>query len=287
MKTPAAARIAVLTLTLTLAVPALFALPTAMAAVTDQKTWSETYPVSAAVPKLLIDNIWGNVRVRTGAAREIVVTVNEKRAAPTQELFELSKETIYLDVQADDAGVSMVVGKPERMAGRRERCRGCRVDYQFEVTVPPGTQVDVSTVTDGSIDVAGIGGPVNASNVNGPVAAKDLQDCAQIESVNGAVDVSFARAPSHDCSIKTINGDITLTVPGGAGLDAALSMMQGNVISEFDLEPLALPATVEQRNEDGRFVYRIAQAGGIRLGKGGPTFSIESLNGDLRIRKSQ
>lgn len=266
---------------------ALLALGTANATVSDQKTWSDTYPVTAPVPKLLIDNIWGNVRVRSGSTREIVVTVSEKRSAPTQELFDLSKETIYLDVQADAAGVSLVVAQPERTMGRRDRCRDCRVEYQFEVTVPTGTDVDVSTVTDGGIDVAGTGGPVNASNVNGPVAARDLQDCAQIESVNGAVDVSFARSPSRDCSIKTINGDITLTVPGSTGLDAALSMMQGKVVSEFDLEPLALPARVEQRKEDGRFIYRVAQAAGIRLGKGGPTFSIESLNGDLRIRKSQ
>ena len=271
----------------TLGALALLAFGTANATVSDQKTWSDTYPVTATVPKLLIDNIWGNVRVRSGSTREIVVTVSEKRSAPTQELFDLSKETIYLDVQADAAGVSLVVENPERRMGRRDRCRDCRVEYQFEVTVPTGTDVDVSTVTDGGIDVAGTGGPVNASNVNGPVAARDLQDCAQIESVNGAVEVSFARSPSRDCSIKTINGDITLTVPGSAGLDAALSMMQGKVVSEFDLEPLALPAKVEQRNEDGRFIYHIAQAAGIRLGKGGPTFSIESLNGDLRIRKRQ
>ena len=244
--------------------------------------------MTAAAPRLLIDNMWGNVRVRAGAAREIAVTVDERRTAPTDELFELSKQMIYLDVQADGNGVSMIVGKPERMREQRNnRCRGCRVDYQFEVTVPPGTQIDVSTVTDGSIDVAGAGGSVSASNVNGPVAAKDLQDCAQIESVNGEVDVSFVRAPSRDCSIKTINGDITLTVPGGVGLDAALSMMQGKVLSDFDLEPLSLPAKVEQSKDDGRFVYRIEQAAGVRLGSGGPTFSIESLNGDLRIRQSK
>ena len=268
---------------------ALLAFGNAAAAVTDQKTWSQSFPVTAAVPRLKIDNIWGNVRVRTGTAREIAVTVNEKRSAPSQELFELSKQTIFLDVQADGEGVAMVVGKPEdnQARPRVNRCRGCRVDYQFEVTVPPGTQIDVSTVTDGGIDVAGSGGAVTASNVNGPVAVKDLQDCAQIESVNGAVEVSFARAPSRDCSIKTINGDITLTVPGGSGLDAALSVMQGSIVSEFDLEPLPLPAKVEQRNEDGRFVYHIEQAAGIRLGSGGPTFSIESLNGDLRIRKSK
>jgi len=260
----------------------------AAAAVSDQKTWSQSFPVTAAAPRLLIDNIWGNVRVRIGTAREVAVTVDEKRSAPTQELFELSKQTIFLDVQADGDGVALVVGKQEDAGWPRvNRCRGCRVDYQFEVTVPPGTQIDVSTVTDGGIDVAGGGGPVSASNVNGPVAVKDLQDCAQIESVNGAVEVSFARAPSRDCSIKTINGDITLAVPGGTGLDAALSVMQGNIVSEFDLEPLALPAKVEQSKEAGRFVYHIQQAAGIRLGSGGPIFSIESLNGDLRIRRSK
>jgi hypothetical protein len=261
----------------------------ASAAVTDQNTWSQSFPVTSAVPRLLIDNIWGNVRVRIGKAREIAVTVDEKRSAPSQELFELSKQTIFLDVQADGEGVAMVVGKSEDTMARPRvnRCRGCRVDYQFEVTVPPGTQIDVSTVTDGSIDVVGGGGPVSASNVNGPVAVKDLQDCAEIESINGAVEVSFARAPSRDCTIKTINGDITLSVPGGTGLDAALSVMQGDVLSEFDLEPLPLPAKIEQSREDGRFVYRIEQAAGIRLGNGGPTFSIESLNGDLRIRRSK
>jgi hypothetical protein len=260
----------------------------ASAAVTDQKTWSQNFPVTVASPRLVVDNIWGNVRVRIGSAREIAVTVDEKRSAPTQELFELSKQTIFLDVQANSDGVSLVVGTPDdSLRPRVNRCRGCRVDYQFEVTVPPGTQIDVSTVTDGGIDVVGGGGPVKASNVNGPVAVKDLQDCTEIESVNGAVEVSFARAPSHDCTIKTINGDITLSVPGGTGLDAALSMMQGAVVSEFDLEPLALPAKVEQRKEDGRFVYHVEQAAGIRLGAGGPTFSIESLNGDLRIRKSK
>ncbi len=257
-------------------------------AVSDQKTWSQTYPVTAAVPRLRVDNIWGNVRVRTGAAREIAVTVDERRSAPTDELFERSKRVIFLDVQADSNGVSMIVGKrDEREVSRNDRCRGCRVDYQFEVTVPRGTQIDVSTVTDGGIEVAGAAGSVNASNVNGPVAVKDLQECSQIESVNGAVEVSFARAPSRDCTIKTVNGDITLAVPGGAGFDAALSMMQGKVTSDFDLEPLSLPAKVEQSKEDGRFVYRVEQATGVRLGNGGPTFSIESVNGDLRIRQSK
>jgi hypothetical protein len=85
----------------------------AAATVTDQRTWSQSFPVTAAAPRLLIDNIWGNVRVRVGTAGEIAVTIDEKRSAPNQELFELSKQTLFLDVQADGAGIALVVGKPD------------------------------------------------------------------------------------------------------------------------------------------------------------------------------
>ena len=42
----------------------------AAAAVTDQKTWSQSFPVTATAPRLLIDNIWGNVRVRRLGTRD-------------------------------------------------------------------------------------------------------------------------------------------------------------------------------------------------------------------------
>ncbi|NJO24366.1 MAG: hypothetical protein HC868_17405 [Sphingomonadales bacterium] len=51
-------------------------------------------------------------------------------------------------------------------------------------------------------------------------------------------------------------GKRILVTGGGTGLDAALSMMDGKVVSEFDLEPLSLPAKVAQSKENGRFVYR-------------------------------
>lgn len=254
--------------------------------VSESKVWKETYPVSASPARLVVSNIWGNVKVRPGSPGKIEVTVDELRSAPTQALFEQSKRSIYVDVQADVSGVSMIVDKPESPS-RFELCRGCRVEYQFDVTVPPGTEIDVSTVTDGLIDVADINGPISASNVNGPVAVRGLKDCAQVESVNGGIDLVFAQTPTRDCSIETINGDIVLIMPSSASLDAGLKLFHGRVVSEFDLEPLALPAKVEQTKRDTSIVYRIEQAAGVRVGAGGPRFDIASLNGDIQFRKSK
>jgi hypothetical protein len=263
--------------------------PLAIAAspVSQHQEWTEDYMVTSEAPRLSISNVWGSVRVRAGEIGKITVTVDENRTAPDQAMFDRSLETINLVVDADADGVSMIVGGPKRQWRRLDRCPGCRVDYQFEVQVPPGTRLDVSTVLDGRVDVVGVTGPISAGNVNGPIIVSELHDCQVVESVNGSVSLSFARAPSLDCAIDTINGDITVSLPSSAGLDVALDQFNGRTVSEIEVDPLALPARIEQVMQDGRYRYRIEQHAGVRLGGGGPTFSFTSLNGDIQIRKNQ
>ena len=254
--------------------------------VVESNTWTQVYPVSTTTPHLVISNIWGNVRVRAGNAGEISVTIDEKRSAPTQKLFDRSLEMMGLTTEADSDGVSLLVGGDYQNWNFYNKCRGCRVDYQFEVLVPPGTKVDVGTVTDGRIDVADIAGTISASNVNGPVYISGLTDCNDLESINGAVDISFSTAPGLDCSITNVNGDIIVNMPDGTGLDIALDLYNGRLVTEFQVDAYVIPAQVEQSIRDGRLSYKIQQSAGLRLEGGGPTFSISSLNGDIRFQKN-
>lgn len=254
--------------------------------VTTSRTWTENYTVSTDVPRLTIKNIWGNVRVRPGSEGALSVVIDEKRSAPTQALLERSLETLKLNIDADSGGVFIQVGEQSRIWRGRDPCRGCRVDYQFEVTVPPGTELDVSTVNDGRIDVAGISGLVSASNVNGPISVSDIGNCRDLDSVNGEVDIRFAAAPGQDCVIETTNGDITISMPDGSGLDIALDAFNGRMTSAFLVDSFALPAEVQRSTSDGQNRYKIQRSAGIRLEGGGPTFSISSLNGDIRFEKN-
>lgn len=263
------------------------AAPNAVAEITATNSWSASYEVGSDSPTLLVSNIWGSVRVSPGPPGEITANVQEHRSAPTQALFDRSIEFFELDVTADDTNVSMIVGGEYRDWQDLSRCRGCRVDYQLELVVPIDTAVDVSTVIDGRITVGSVQGPISASNVNGPIAIDDLSDCADVESVNGSVRLSFARAPTQDCRLETVNGDITLTLPQHAGMDVALALFNGRVVSEFEVDPLAIPAKVDEFDEDGRYHYRISQASGVRLGAGGPLFSFTSMNGDIHIKSHQ
>ena len=259
----------------------------AATAITEERFWTETYAVTQTSPRLEVDNIWGSVQVRTGQPGRISVAVAERRSAPDRVRFDRSREILALDVEADASGVSFVVGNRRDRWRRFDDCDDCRVDYQFEIEVPPEAIVDVGTVMDGRIDVEGVTGTVSASNVNGPISVAGIEDCETVHSVNGRITMGFSRPPSSECRIKTINGDITLEVPADTGLDMALDLFNGEVSSELPIGPFELPATIEQVVDDGRTRYRIRKLAGMRVGAGGPTWSIASMNGDVRIRKQQ
>lgn len=253
--------------------------------ITEERSWTDTYPTTALSPRLEVSNIWGSVQVRVGPPGRITASVAESRAAPDQVRFERSKESLKLDVEADASGVSFLVGEHSRHRQHWNDCQGCRVDYQFEFEVPAGTIVDVGTVMDGKVDIRGVSGVIRASNVNGPVSIADVHDCEAVNSVNGRITMSYSGVPRKDCRIETVNGDVTLVMPTDTGLDVELDMFNGKVSSELPVSPFEPPATVEQIVEDSYTRYRIQQTAGMRVGAGGPTYSIASMNGDLRIRK--
>ena len=274
------------TLSITIMLLLLASIANSAVPITEEKAWTETYAVGTSTPHLEISNIWGGVRVRTGNSGEIVVSVSEVRTAPNQALFEMSLERINLDIETDADSVSILVGDRDNRWDRMDRCRGCRVDYQFDIVVPPNAVIDVGTVMDGLVDVSGVAGIVSASNVNGSIAVAQIQNCESINSVNGRVNVGFSQAPVNDCSIETVNGDITLSVPANTSLDVTADLFNGEIKSDFPIGPLSMPATVEHAVEDGRNRYRIQQLNGIRIGAGGPTYSIASINGDVRIQRN-
>jgi len=150
--------------------------------VEESRNWTDSFPVAADKPTLKIENIWGDVSVRSGKTGVIVVSVQERRSAPDQARFERSLETLRLNTEVDKNGVYLHVGEHDRDWHGRDNCRGCRVDYRFDVLVPAAAQIDVSTVNDGRIDITGITGQVSAANVNGPIAVTGLR--IRIQKIN-------------------------------------------------------------------------------------------------------
>lgn len=255
--------------------------------VEEKADWTERFEISTDEPVLEIWNIWGNVTVLPGPDGEISLTIHENRSAPSVGLFDRSLDVYGLAIMADEDSVVVRVGQRGQSWHGSDPCRRCRAEYQFVARVPSNTRVYASTVNDGFVEISDIDGLVSADNVNGPVEINNLSACESVESVNGRVTLTFASAPDSDCYIETINGDISIEVPDGAGMDVAADLYNGRMVSEIPVDPVAMPARVKHRESGESHRYTIEQSAGVRLAGGGPIFNVSSINGDLRIQKSK
>ncbi len=251
----------------------------------EESEWRERYPVDGDTPVLVVRNIWGPISVRTGPPGDIQVSVRTRFSAPGQHQLETARSVFAVAVNATPNGVELRVGDAYRWQRRGGLCRRCMAKHEFDVVVPASASVDVATVNDGAVRVSGVKGRVSASNVNGAVSIEAASACDNVESVNGDVAVEFDARPRSACNVETVNGDVRVGVPGGSDLDVALDLSNGRVRSDFDVSPFATPAVVEKSGSDGEHRYRVSKAAGVRIGRGGPLFTIASLNGDVTLVK--
>lgn len=262
----------------------LLGLANAAAAVSETDQWQREFDLSQTA-KLIVHNVSGSVTVTGYDGDAVIVNATEKRSARSDEMLEKSRDLIYLEIEQSADELILDVTGPEHRRGRNH-CRGCELKIEFDIQVPRATELEVATVNDGKINIADVAGPINANHVNGSVVVTGARHCSEISSVNGRLDFEFITAPVEDCEFNTVNGDITVALPTDANASLSFDLFNGKARSDFEVEPRALPATVERDTDHGGTRYRIRKAAGVQLGSGGPTLEFESINGDVSIERT-
>lgn len=165
---------------------------------------------------------------------------------------------------------------------------GRRVKVKFTVRIPSGVRVSAGTVNgemrvrevssdvrastvNGLVEVANVGGQVKASTVNGRVRVSTRSGPVEASTVNGGIDVRMSSlARDGDMKFSTVNGDVTVETPESLDARVRLGTLHGSIISDY---PVQL---------SGRFGPRRAEG---TIGRGGREIEIETVNGDVELRK--
>ena len=91
--------------------------------------------------------------------------------------------------------------------------------------------------------------------------------------MNGSVNVTMGRADwPNGASFKTVNGGITLTVPGIFDADLRADTLNGSITSDF---PITVLGEVSPRRLHGT------------VGSGGRTLSLSTVNGSIKLLRGQ
>ena len=244
--------------------------------------------------ELVVDNLYGPIKVEAYAGREVVLEAKKVVYARDEARAAKAEAEVQLDITAKGNTIEAYVDGPFRESETGRRSRGIHmhdnpgylVYYGFTLKVPARTNVVLKTVIDGDIEVRGVEGVFDVRNVTNPVRLVDAAGSGDAESVAGGVTVAFRRHPDGPCLFKSISGDVEVDFPGEASADFRFKTMTGEVYSDFEVTRLANAAPVrEDRPGEGGFVYRSDGFNGVRAGKGGPEIKLETLSGDILIAK--
>ena len=253
---------------LALAAPALIA----------QETQTRDFRWEGAVASgkwIKLQNINGDVEVMPASGNRVEVTaIKRNRRGDTDDVrievkrYGTNEENVFIcaiwgEATCDENGYN----SPKRRRGHDD---DNDTEVEFTVRVPRGVNVDVGTVN-GSVDVRGATGEVNASSVNGGVEAISDGGPVTASTVNGSIRASMRSLGSGELEFSTVNGSITVELPEELNADLRMTTVNGTLSSRD------FPLTVS-----GRFSPQNLRA---TIGKGGTRLSFTTVNGNVEIRK--
>ena len=161
-------------------------------------------------------------------------------------------------------GNECLPGEEGRLSARRND-----VDVEFTVGVPAGVDF-VARHVNGAIGASGLTGDVEARTVNGNIDVT-AGGRARAVTVNGSIRAAIGGNDwDGEGFFETVNGSVTLTLPEAADTDVSVRTANGSIRSD-----LPITDTDERRR---RFEGR--------LGDGGGTLRIRTVNGSVRLRSA-
>jgi hypothetical protein len=254
---------------------------------TDAETIQKSFNVTAASDpkKLFVDNMHGVIHVNGSSGSQIRVTVHRETRGRSNAAVQEAKRDVKLDISQQGNYVRFVDDGPWRTSHgnnyRGDDYYGYRVNFEYEIEVPTGTELELKGFND-RIEVKGTTGNFDIHGFNGGINMEDITGSGWVETFNGSMKVAFRKNPDHDSTFKTFNGSVDVYFQPDFNADLHFKTFHGGVYSDFEVTPL--PTTVAAgQNLNAKFVYRNDGGGAARVGKGGPSLSFSGFNGAIRL----
>ena len=227
----------------------------------------------AAGKRLEVKGVNGDVRAVLASGAEAVVNARKhsRRSDPDE---------VEIKVVESEDGITICAVYPTPRRAREENnCEpGDRwhsntenndVVVDFEVQVPAGVEFNGKTVN-GEMSAEGLKGDAHVSTVNGSVRVTTT-GLAEASTVNGSVYAEMGRANwTDELEFSTVNGGITLVLPGKLDTDVRATTVNGDIESDY-------PLTIS-----GKFGPRRLRG---TIGAGGRGLSLSTVNGEIRLKK--
>jgi DUF4097 and DUF4098 domain-containing protein YvlB len=146
------------------------------------------------------------------------------------------------------------------------------VNGSVEVT-SPATRVHAEAVN-GSVTVRNASGEVTASTVNGTLTViGGTFTRAQLETVSGQIMFEGSLGKSSTLNAESVSGSVELALPANVSADFSISSFSGDIQNELGPPPQKASRWTSEKELS------------FSTGSGGAKVTVETLSGNIRLRK--
>ena len=226
----------------------------------------QTYALTAD-GRVALDNINGDVHISSWDRNE--VKVDAVKYADTKERLEEAK----IDVDSGKEFLSIRTKYPDREQNWNWGSHNNPASVEYTLTVPRTARLDEIKLINGSLDVTGMSGEVNASCINGRLEAHNLAGRARLSTINGRLNARFDQLAGPAVELSSVNGSVDLTIPSDSKAVVEASTVSGGINNDFGLHV-----------NHHQFVGHDLRG---ELGSGGTRIKLENVNGRIEIHHAQ
>lgn len=246
------------------------------------RTEREAFTWEGRIPQgrwIMVRNMNGAIDVQpsTGDRVEVIASRHTRRGDPEYVRFEVQKvgpngSDILIcalwgeDMVCDERGSRSRNNDRDRDRDRRRN----EITVDFTVRVPRGVKTGVHSLN-GEVRVDGVDAEVDASSVNGGVFVRSSSGPVNANTVNGSVRAVMGKFDlDTDLRFSSVNGTVVAEFAEEINADVELSTVNGRFLTDF-------PVTISGRIDPRRLRAQI--------GKGGPRVRLNTVNGNVELRK--
>lgn len=254
---------------------------------------------------LMVANINGSIKVTGYDGDKVLIEVTRTVKAKTEERLEKGKSEIQLGIMdlADTLilfteGLCSNFGRSGKnrnwnhtqngwgyqwIDGQKSCKELCDYAFDYVIRVPRTTNLIISTVNNGNIEVQNMLGSVKTNNVNGSIKLEGVERETFAHTINGNVDITYTKNPEKPCRYYTLNGDINAWFQKGLAADLSFESFNGDFFTNVArLE--SLPVKVEKKQTDKGIKYKV-NGNRFKIGNGGVQLDFETFNGNVYLKE--
>ena len=209
---------------------------------------------------LWIDNPMGNIDIVGSEAPNLLAAVLKTTTGVDEAALKEGSEQTVVSFEGDRK-VRLI-----RTILPRVRSDRWTSNVTYTIRVPRTVQVKIASRLAGRIRVFNILGNVTVSTFAGAIILDGVSGSSLVETTNGKVVYIYREKPSATAQVQAVNADIDVIVPPDSAFTWIADTLKGDILTN-------IPA---------RTTF-IANAFRVTVNGGGPTLSLQTLIGTIRV----